>query len=193
MGQFDMGQFGIEGAGSTGGTDGAESAGSEIEGRLLADRAAEVAELALSQYAEVRLADRLRASVGREVSAELAGGGRVDGVVEDIGVDWVSLLAGASRCLVVTDGVVTMRGLAGHAAPQAVTGALGRRSLATMLRGYVVDRSPVVVTTWEGAVLRGRVLRVGADFLELAPESVPGTGPGSVAIGLDHVLVVRCD
>jgi len=149
----------------------------QAEGVALAARDAEVAELARSEYSEVRLADRWHASAGRHVEVTAAGGLVVRGRVSRVGAGWCLVLEEAPGTapqpqgwLVALSGLVSVRGLSPHALPAALRPVTGRLGLASALRGIAEDPGPVTVFRSDGERRQGRVGRVGQDFLELLGE-----------------------
>lgn len=159
----------------------------QAEGLHLAERDATVAELSLSTYAEVELADRLHASVGLPVSLGLAGGVAVEGVVIRAGKDWLLMAQGRAEYVVPLHAVVRVRGASERSLPVEARSVLARLGLGSVLRQLAVDRGPLAVTTSDGTVLRGRVVRVGRDFLELEPE----VGGGVELLGFDGLVLLR--
>ena len=130
----------------------------------------EVADRTRRELARVRLADRVRAAVGRRVTIVVAGAGRVTGTVQAAGPDWllVSERPG-SETVVRTAAVVSIGGLGTHAAVAGAEGEVGARlGLAYVLRGIARDRSEIVMSLTDESALTGRVDRVGADFVDVA-------------------------
>jgi hypothetical protein len=159
-----------------------------------AEAAAELAESASRARAElggVSLAGRFAGSTGAEVQLRCRGGGRLAGVLVDVGPDWLLL--------------ADERGAESVVAMAAVTSAvgLGRRTgseddagrprvqfdLRLVLRAMARDRSAVVLTTDDGVVLTGTIDRVGADFVELA-EHPPGEPRRAAAVRAVHAVAV---
>jgi hypothetical protein len=116
----------------------------------------------------VALAARLRAAVGGELAAVVAGAGRVRGRLIDAGPGWL-LLAEEARgeLLVPAHAVVAVTGLPGRAEPE--TSEVARRlDLRWALRGLVRDRAAVGVVLRDGTALAGTLDRVAADHVDLA-------------------------
>jgi len=67
----------------------------QAEGIQLADRDAELADRTRGEYARVRFADRVHASLGRQVTVVLSSGHTAEGTLIDAGQGW---------CLVAEDG-----------------------------------------------------------------------------------------
>jgi hypothetical protein len=131
---------------------------------------AEVADRTRRELARVRLADRFRSAVGRQVTIVVAGLGRMTGTVQAGGPDWllVSERTG-SETVVRIAAVVSVAGLGSQAAVAGAEGEVGARlGLAYVLRGIARDRSDVVMSITDGSTLTGRVDRVGADFVDIA-------------------------
>ena len=131
---------------------------------------AEEASRARTEYGRVRLADRLRGAAGREVSVSCRGGVPFSGRLVDVGVDWLLLVDGQAREVLVAAGAVTaVAGLTTVTAPAEEQGEVARRlDLRRALRGLARDRATVSCLLEGGAVLTGTLDRVGADFVELA-------------------------
>jgi hypothetical protein len=137
------------------------------------ESAAELAEAssrARAEYGSVLLADRLRGSLAQELSLRCRGAGELSGRLVDVGVDWLLLVDGQGRDVLVAAGAVTaVAGLAAVTAAAVPVGEVARRlDLRRALRGLARDRATVSCLLEDGGVLTGTVDRVGADFLELA-------------------------
>ncbi|HYN65680.1 MAG TPA: hypothetical protein VES93_02250 [Ornithinibacter sp.] len=143
----------------------------DLEGQLAADlrreRDDEVAERTRRERALVTLPARLAAALGTPLRVVLAGELHVEGDLEDLGQDWLLLLApGGHEVLVPLPSVVTLRSLAPHSEP----GRSARRfGLGYALRALSRDRATVVLTLVGGGPrLLGTIDAVGADHLDLA-------------------------
>ncbi len=137
------------------------------------ESAAELAEAssrARAEYGSVLLADRLRGSLGQELSLRCRGAGELSGRLVDVGVDWLLLVDGQGRDVLVAAGAVSaVAGLAAVTAAAVPVGEVARRlDLRRALRGLARDRATVSCLLEDGGVLAGTVDRVGADFVELA-------------------------
>jgi hypothetical protein len=159
----------------------------QADGLQLAERAVEVHELSVAQYAEVELVGRLHASVGRDVRVGTVDGHDLRGRLVSVGADWVSLDDGRGDCFVPLAGVTLIGGLARGARPEAARSLAARLSFRSVLRGIAAEGGSCAVHLSGGRVLRGVPERVGADFVELAPpESAP-----PVVVPLAAIVVVR--
>lgn len=142
----------------------------QAEALALAERDAEVAELARSEYAEINLAARLHASVGRQVDVAVLGLGPLHGQLQGAGAGWllVQPRGGRGGPWVVTTGAVTgVRGLAPGARRSPALPATARLGLGSVLRRMAEQAEPLVLVRCDGVRRQGRVGRVGADFVEL--------------------------
>jgi hypothetical protein len=121
------------------------------------------------ELARVRLADRFRLTVGRQVTVAVAGLGQVTATVQAVGPDWVLVSERpGSETLISTAAVVNIAGLGNYAAVAGTEGAVGARlGLAYVLRGIARDRSEIMMNLADGSALTGRVDRVGADFVDI--------------------------
>ena len=157
----------------------------------------EVADRTRREVARVRLADRLRASVGVSVVIRVLGVGPLSCVVQAAGPDWVlATEPTGSEVLVPLRAVLSVTGLGSRAAVPGSEGAVeARLGLGYALRRIARDRSAVVVTLADGSTARGMVDRVGSDAFDLAEPSAPtgrtGTGPAGQAIPFTAVSAVR--
>ena len=86
----------------------------QAEGMALANRDAEVAELARAEYADVDLVSRLHASVDHPVELHVLGAGVVRGRLGRVGAGWclVSSEDAGGDAVVVTSALLAARGLA---------------------------------------------------------------------------------
>ncbi|MFL6177154.1 MAG: hypothetical protein ACJ715_10920 [Ornithinibacter sp.] len=151
----------------------------DLEGQLAAEqrreRDDEVAERTRRERALVTLGSRLAAGLGTRVGIGLIGGHHVEGVLGDLGEDWVLVRvdAGAHEVLVPLPGMLTLRSLA----VQSASGRCARRfGLGYALRALSRDRATVAITLVGGGPgLLGTIDAVGADHLDLAEhlEGVP--------------------
>lgn len=167
----------------------------DLEAQLAAARVgearAELSELVRAERATVHLADRLRATRGQPVRlhvGDLPGDpdAVVGGVLVEVGAGWVLVVEhGARQALVPLVGVEAVEGLAPHVSP-APSEVERRLGLGVALRALGRDRAEVQVHT-RGRTVAGRIDRVGADHLDLAPER----GAAVWTVPLAAVRVVR--
>jgi hypothetical protein len=165
------------------------------EGMALADRDADVADQARSEYAEVLLVDRLHASVGRPVSLDARGWGTLRGTLRAVGSDWCLLdgagpEGGRAGRVVSLAAVTSYRGLVAGALPGAARPVTSRLGLGALLRRSAEAGDDVVLVRVDGTRLAGRVLRVGRDFVELA---VGGPGAGGAVLVVPFAAVAVLD
>lgn len=139
----------------------------QAEGLALADRDAEVAELARAEYAEVDLGSRLHATVGHRVQVVAAGVGALDGLLTRVGDGWLLVASGSREWVVPTPAVTSYRGLSARVLPAEGRPMTARLGLPSALRGVASAREELVLHRCDGTVLRGVVERVGADFAEV--------------------------
>ncbi len=155
---------------------------------------AEVAERTRAERAALTVADRLRASRGREVGLRLTGGESISGRVEQVGATWIALDS-AGPVLVPLAAVAAVSGLATTGAGDAGPPAL-QVPLTVVLRRIARDRSAVRLQLRGGAVIEGTLDRVGADHVDVAehPTGEPRRAAavrGVVTVGLGAVLTLR--
>jgi hypothetical protein len=158
----------------------------QIEAGSAAELEAEVADRTRSEFARLRLIDRLRGSLGAEIDVELPMGMRERGVLERVGADWMLLHVGgtlpAQEVLVPVVAVQVVRGLRpSSAAPGSAGPVESALSFGFALRRVARDRSRVRITFRDGTACSGVLMRVGADFVEVADEVRPSAATALVA------------
>jgi hypothetical protein len=144
----------------------------QAEGLYLADRAAEVSELGIAQYAEVGLADRWQASVDRQIRVVTTDGWDLRGQLVGAGADWIALdgAAGGGWALNLRF-VATVTGLADRTVPRDAWPLSARLSLGSVMRRLAEEPGPVGLRLIDGRVVHGTLTRVGADFVAFVPEA----------------------
>jgi len=147
-----------------------EAEADDLAGR---DRDAEIADRTRAEVARTRWTDRVRANTGRTVRLRLLGADLVEGVVLQVGADWLLVQAGAHDVLVPVHAVVGVEGVdaaLGAAAtplPAAPGDAARVPTWASAWRVLARDRASVRVVRVGGSTVHGVPVRVGADFVEL--------------------------
>jgi hypothetical protein len=152
----------------------------QAEGLALVQRDAEVAELARAEYAEVELGARLHASIGSVVEVAARGAGMLRGRLAGAGDGWCLLadteLGSGHEWVVPISSILSVRGLGAGARPEAARPVTARLGVAAVLRRVADAREDIVLVRADGEHRRGRIGRVGADFLEL------GSRPSGVEV-----------
>lgn len=150
-----------------------ESLFADLESQLNAARArertVEIQEMVRIERSQLRLWDHLAGQVGADIKADLLGGQRLRGVLQHVGVNWLSLSEGPVEYLVVDAGIRSLQ-VEGHRAAVAEEAAVRRRvSQGAALRTLVRDRARVTAWAVDGALLgTGTLDHAGADHLRLA-------------------------
>jgi hypothetical protein len=140
----------------------------QAAGLHLAERAVEVGELSVAQYAEVDLVSRLHASAGREVRVGTVAGLDLRGRLTRTGADWLLLEDGAGGASFVRLSCVTIVvGLAPGSVPDAARPLDTRLSLRSVLRGLAEEEQACALHLQGERTVHGLLSRVGADFVEL--------------------------
>jgi hypothetical protein len=145
----------------------------QAEGLALAQRDADVAELARAEYAGVDLTSRLHASVDATVELQVQGAGPVRGRLGRVGNGWCLVVAsppGGVDTVVSLSALVGARGLLAGARPEPLRGVAGRLGIGSVVRRLAEEGGRVTVVRTDGELRAGVLARVGADFLELADE-----------------------
>ncbi len=174
----------------------------DLEAQLVAQESAEltleVADRTRREAARLTLVDRVRAACGARIQARVLGVGAVEGVLAEVGSQWL-LLAEASgqEALVPLPALLSISGLSPHTAVPGSAGRVFERlGLGSALRGIARDRTPVALWLLDGSTLAGRIDRVGADFVELSLHPAgeagrPHSGSGVRTVAMSALAVVR--
>jgi hypothetical protein len=170
----------------------------DLEGQLVAaeaaDLTAEVADRTRRESALLTLAARTRGAVGSRVAVQVAGAGQVEGLLVDVGSDWLLLSDDTGRdVLVPLAAVLGLAGLAVWSGPAAGPVA-ARLGLGSALRAVARDRARVTVHLVDGSAVAGTIDRVGADFLEVSDRSGEAVGarpPAVRTVATAAIAVIR--
>ena len=160
----------------------------EAEGLYAVERDAELEDRSRAEYATVPLATRLMASVGRRVSFEVEGVGRVAGELRGVGSGWCLVHDQGRDALVPCAALVSVEGLSERALPEVAWSPVARLGLGSALRRLAEEGAPCVVLTRSGGRHDVVLLRVGADFVEA--EGVGEKAP-RVMVALGALAAVR--
>lgn len=133
-----------------------------------AERAPELADRSRAEYQQVTLASRLMASVGREVVAEVAGVGRLAGMLERVAAEWLLLRVAGQDWVVTLTAVRSVTGASERAVPEVAWSPLARLGRASVLRRLAEAGERCVLHDLDGGRVDGVPRRVGADFVEVA-------------------------
>lgn len=142
----------------------------QAEGLHLAARDAELVDRSRSEYAEVTFAARLNASVGSPVALTVAGVGPLHGTLARVGLDWCLLEAAPSpgqEWVIALAAIRQAGGLSERAVSEVARSVAARLPIRSALRRLADSRAEVVLHHVDGTQLRGRLARVGADFVEV--------------------------
>lgn len=163
----------------------------QFEQEESAEERAEAGSRARAEIGALALVDRLRGSIGGQLSLTVCGAGQLAGDLEEVGADWLLLADDAGRdVLVATAAVRAVTGLGRRTGtPGTPSLVRGRLDLRHALRGLARDRATVQVVLDDGAVLVGTVDRVGADYLELAEHAADTPRRAEVVSGVRAVVI----
>lgn len=155
----------------------------QAEALAAAELEGEVRDRVRREQSLLRLVDRLAPAVGAPVQLHLLGAGRVDGVLVDVGVDWLLVQEPTGReVLAPTATLLSVGGLGRRSGVPGEEGEVGRRlDLRWALRALARDRAAVHVALVDGGVVAGTLDRVGADHVELA-QHAPGEPRRAAAV-----------
>ena len=165
----------------------------DLEGQAAAaweaDREAELADRARTEYASVTLASRLMATRGSDVAIDLPHVGRVEGRLDRVGEGWCLLSGQGQDWVVPLRGVASVRGAAGRSVPEVAWSPVDRLGLRAALRRLSDGRARCVLHLSDGTRQEAYVGRVGADFLECGSE--PDAGRDPVLVPYDALVAVQ--
>lgn len=146
-----------------------------------AEREAEVADRARSEYASVTLAARLMAARGTHLTLAVEGVGAVSGELQRVAADWCLLDAGGQDWIVRLPAIASVRGLPPHAVAEAAWSVTARLGLGSALWRVADGGEECRVRLRDGTAYDARLGRVGADFVEVVTGD--RAGPWVVALG----------
>ncbi len=168
----------------------------DLEAQALAAEQAEleseVADRVRREVATLRLVDRLRPLGRARIRVAVLGAAQVDGVIADVGPDWLLIDESPTRqALVPLAGLLSLAGALRYSAAPGSEGAVAQRlTLGYALRALARERAAVTVILRDGSARTGTFDRVGADFVELA---VHAAGEPRRAGAVAEVLVLPYD
>jgi hypothetical protein len=152
-----------------------------------AERAPELADRSRAEYQSVTLAARLMAAVDHDVTLELAGVGAVPGRLARVATGWCLLRGAGQEWVVRLDAVAAVHGGSDRALPELAWPSVARLGLGAALRRLADSAEPCSLHLTDGRRHDGILVRVGADFVELAT----GAAGRLVLVALDHVAAVQ--
>ena len=163
----------------------------DLEGRAgamyAAERAPELADRSRVEYQSVSLATRLMAAVDHDVTLELAGVGTVSGRLTRVATGWCLLRGPGQDWVVRLETVAAAHGLSDRAVPELAWPAVARLGLGAALRRLSDEAEPCTLHLTDGRRHDGTLLRVGADFVEVAA----GDAGRVVVVGFAHLAAVQ--
>lgn len=166
----------------------------DLEGQAAAaweaDREAELADRARTEYGSVTLASRLMASRGRTVSIDLPHVGRVEGRLDRVGESWCLLSGRAQDWIVPLRWVAGVRGASPRSVPEVAWSPVDRLGLRAALRRLADARARCLVHLADGTRHEAYVERVGADFIECRAEA-ESPGDDLLLVAYDGLVAVQ--
>jgi hypothetical protein len=163
----------------------------QFEEEESAGERAESGSRARAEVGGLALVDRLRGSLGAQVSVTVRGAGQLGGVLTEVGADWLLLADELGRdVLVATPAVRAVTGLGRRTGVAETPGVVrSRLDLRRALRGLARDRAAVQMVLDDGSVLVGTVDRVGADYVELAEHPADAPRRAEMVHGVRVVVI----
>jgi len=146
---------------------------SRAQAAFAQEREAEMADRERAEYAAVRLVERLMASLGCELLLEVAGVGRVRGVLERATREWILVHAPGQDWIVPISALLSVEGAGERALPEVAWRVGTRLGLGSALRRLADAEERCVLRHRDGSVHDGVIARVGRDFIELLTGEPP--------------------
>ncbi len=144
------------------------------------------ADRARVEHSTVGVLDRLRGHAGADVVVVTMGGTTVRGRPRAAGPDWLALEVEGGVSVLPAHALAAVRGLGLRAVPAEAMGAVDRRKDLRYLLRLLGSEGVEVVVRAAGRDVRGRVTRVGSDYLDVATDDETW----SVRLpALDHLVV----
>ena len=144
----------------------------DLEGQAAAlyaaDRAPELVDRSREEYQSVSLAARLMAGLDHDVTLEVTGIGAVSGRLVRVATGWCLLRAAGQDWVIRLEAVAAVHGGSSRAVPEVAWPSASRLGLGAALRRLAESAEPCSLHRTDGARHDGTLLRVGADFVELA-------------------------
>jgi len=142
----------------------------DLEGQAAAaweaDREAELADRARTEYGSVTLASRLMASRGEPLSIDLPHVGRLEGRLDRVGEGWLLLSGQGQDWIVPLRWIVAVRGTSARSVPEVAWSPVDRLGLRAALRRLSDAAARCVLHLVDGTRHEAYVERVGTDFME---------------------------
>jgi hypothetical protein len=132
-----------------------------------AERETDLADRSRAAYAEVTLAGRLMASVGREVLLDVLGVGPIAGTLRRVGPDWCLARGAAQDWVVRLAALVSVEGASARSVPEIAWPPTSRLGLSSALRRLADAGERCIVHSTDGGTREVVVHRVGHDFVEV--------------------------
>ncbi len=133
-----------------------------------AEREPDLADRSRSEYRQVTLDGRLMASVGLDLTLELAGVGAVSGRLERVATGWCLLRGPGQDWVVRLEAVASVHGASDRAVPQVAWSPVAKLGLGSALRRLADTGEPCSLHLSDGRRHDGVLRRVGNDFVEVA-------------------------
>lgn len=147
----------------------------DLEGQAAArfelERDAELVDRSRSVYHRVSLDSRLVASLGEQLTLEVAGVGRIDGELQRVGEGWGLMSGHAQDWIVRTAAVRVVQGASERSVPEVAWSPLHKLGLGSALRRLAESHARCIVHLVEGTQHEALVRRVGSDFVEVLTPS----------------------
>ena len=152
----------------------------DLEGQAAAaweaDREAELADRARTEYGAVTLASRLMASRDRTVTLELPHVGRVEGRLARVAETWCLVSGQGQDWVVPLRSVVGVRGASERSLPEVAWSPVDRLGLRAALRRLADSEARCLLHLSAVTRHEAQVVRVGADFVEVRASLDAGEG-----------------
>lgn len=152
------------------------------------ERQAELADRERAEYATIKLAGRLMASVERDVSLGVLGVGTLLGRIERVANGWLLLARDRHRWIIRFDALTSIGGASDRSVPDIAWPTVARLGLGSALRRVADAGERAVLHCVDGSRHGGWLRRVGSDFVEVAAGGDP---PRLLLIPYDGLAAIQ--
>lgn len=141
----------------------------ESQAQAAFDRArrAELADRERAEYATIKLAGRLMASVGRDVVLGVRGVGTLLGHLDRVANGWILLAHDRHEWIIRVEALTSIGGASDRSVPDIAWPTVARLGLGSALRRLADSGDRCLLHSLDGSRCEGWLRRVGADFVEV--------------------------
>ncbi|WP_247826594.1 hypothetical protein [Arthrobacter antioxidans] len=160
---------------------------SQLQAAVVSLQESEIRERTRSEQSRLTLVQRLLGQVGRPLGVFTRGGRSLEGVLTNVGSEWIAVAVEGRSVIVPLSSLHLLRGM-GRGAGQPLSGVGARLGLGSALRVLSRDRAHVTLwTVGPSSRQAGIIDRVGTDFIDVGTagpdrEGRPAAGRGVLTV-----------